>query len=548
MRFYALPLLSLIIFMTSGCETRKHHENHDPTLKIKEEKYDQLLTAPPKVQKPKKVYKKKTVGEKPPQEMLKRVSISFTNRLPVQDVLMELGNQTRVSMVMDPNISGMVMVQAHNKPFISVIKQICAMAKLRYRIEGEVLYIEKDSAYLKNYNVQFLNLIRQNESKISVATDVFSAMHSDDYKMLTNPEIDNGSNTLLKGKTQNNFWEELELNLTMLLGDTKEGSTSYSLHKQAGIISIKAPSRIHQRMERFLKLLRDNITAQVLVEAKIIEVSLSDEYKSGINWHSVKTGFFLNAPLGTLATPGPFNPNVAPARDVFSIGANGRSLTSIASLLSKFGTVRTLSNPRITVSNNQPAVLKVATNQVFFQVDYNRELGNDNRPETERASSRIQTVPIGLVMLVQPSINTNTGKITLSLRPTISRVTSFKEDPAVGILTNNTRISQIPEIQVRELDSILNVGSGEVIVMGGLMEERSDNNNSGIPDAKKMPLFGPFLSSKDDTRTVTELVILLRVTILDNPEDSLSPADERVYTTFTKDPRPLDLAYNERTP
>jgi len=540
---YLLPLMgSALLLLLNACETRKHHDNHDPTLRIKEEKYDQFLTTPPKFQRLKKIYKKKPVAPKPPKEMLKRVSISSTNQLPVQDVLMELGNQTQVSMVMEPNISGMVMVQAHNKPFINVIRQICAMVNLRHWIEDEILYIGKDRPYLKNYNVQFLNIVRQNESKISVATDVFSAMQSEDYKMLTNPEIDNGSNTLLKAKTQNNFWKELEFNLTMFLGDQEEDSASYSLHKQAGILSIKASDKLHRRVELFLKLLQENIASQVLVEAKIIEVALSDEYKSGINWHSIKTGFFLNAPLGSLAMPGAFNPNIAPTRDVFSIGANGKSLTSIASLLSKFGTVRTLSNPRITVSNNQPAVLKVATNQVFFQVDYNRQLGNDNRPETERASSRIQTVPIGLVMLVQPSINMETGKITLNLRPTISRVTSFKEDPAVGILSKNTQTSQIPEIQVRELDSILSVGSGETIVMGGLMEERSDNANSGIPDAKKLPVFGPLLKSKDDTRTVTELVILLRVTILDHPEDSISSADERTYKTFTKDPRPLDFA------
>ena len=98
---------------------------------------------------------------------------------------------------------------------------------------------------------------------------------------------------------------------------------------------------------------------------------------------------------------------------------------------------------------------------------------------------------------------------------------------------------------MREIDSVLHVGTGEVIVMGGLMEERSDNESSGIPDAKNIPLLGAFLKGKSDTRTVTELVILLRVTIIDSGAESLSPADGRLYETFTQDPRPIDLSHNQ---
>lgn len=540
-RFQVLALLIIISIFVNGCETRKHHETHDPSLRLKESRYEALLTTSPKPSPRKRFVKKKAPRVVVPQEMKKFVSISASG-LPVEDVLMELVKQTQVSLVMDPLLSGIVMIQAHKKPFIHVVRQICDMANLRYKIKSGILYIEPDTPYLKSYPLQFLNLMRQNESKISVATDVFSSMHYSKNGKHGAGNIDNGSNTLLKGQSKTNFWEELELNLSMILGETGQKSdASYTIHRQAGILTVKASQKTHDQVKTYLDLLTENTTAQVLIEAKIVEVTLKDEFKSGINWHSIRTDFNLNAPLGDIVVPGMFNPALAPVRDVISLGATGRNLTTIASLLSRFGTVRTLSNPRITVSNNQPAVLKVATNQVFFQVQYNRELGNDNRPETERASSLIQTVPIGLVMVVQPSINTQAGKITLNLRPTISRVTSFKEDPAVGVLTNNTRTSKIPEIQVRELDSVLNVTDGEVIVMGGLMEERSDNESSGVPDAKNIPLLGSFLKSKSDTRTVTELVILLRVSILNAPSDSVSTADERLYQNFTKDPRPLEM-------
>ena len=449
MKFQALVLgaglrLCLLACLLVGCESRRHHIHHDPTLKIQEKKYDSLLTTPPLAQKAPKIFKKKKPPPLPP-EMMKKVSLTSTNQLPIQDVLMELAHQTQVGMIMDPSISEKIMLQAHNQKFIDLLRQICSMANLRYHLEGSVLHIQPDNPYLKTYNVQFLNITRQNDSKISIATDVFSSMkgiNSKNGDSQLSSKVDNGSNTLLRGQSKVNFWEELEMNLAMILGDASEGKSFYSIHRQAGIISVKASDKIQKRVASFLKLLGENIAAQVLIEAKIVEVTLSDEYKSGINWHSIRGRLKLNAPFGEIATPGAFDAALSPTRDILSIGTATHSLTAIANLLSSFGTVRTLSNPRITVLNNQPAVLKVATNQVFFQVSYNRELATDKRPETERAHSDIQTVPIGLVMVVQPSINTETGKITLNLRPTISRVTSFKEDPAVGILTNNKSISK----------------------------------------------------------------------------------------------------------
>jgi type II secretory pathway component GspD/PulD (secretin) len=281
------------------------------------------------------------------------------------------------------------------------------------------LRIEPDKPYLLNYNAQFLSLTRQNQSRISVATDIFTTNEGQGNT------ADNGSNTLLTGETKNDFWAELESNLSTILqnSDAKEvgqDKSSYSFHKQAGIISVYGTQAQHQQVEHFLKLLRLSTSSQVLIEAKIVEVILKDEFKAGINWNLLKGDLVLQSPLGDTITPGSFNKKATPVRDVFTFGGSGKQLTEIVGLINKFGTVRTLSSPRLTAMNNEPSVIKVATNYVYFRINYNRDYGYDSVREHEYVSSEIHTVPIGLIMVVHPSINLADGSIVLT--PTV-----FKE-------------------------------------------------------------------------------------------------------------------------
>lgn len=529
-----------------GCDVSKHLNKHDPNLPLQKKDYEKALTDSPPIQRPQKIKPSLPLRKTLPPEMKKLVSVRLTESVPIKDVFMNLARQTGVSIVIDPTVTGAILITSIQKPFIQTLSQICKLSNLRYQIEDGMIIISNDTPYLKNYELPFLSLVRENQSRVSIATDVFSSMDYGDNSGFD--EGDNGSNTMLKASSKLNFWEDLERNLNMILtnsGGDGKNSAAYTVHQQAGLITVNATQAQHEQMQRYLNLLEESVSKQVLIEAKIVEVNLSDTFRSGINWHSVKGDLALDAPLGRTALSGQFNPATSPERNVFSIGAHGRSLTSVISFLNKFGTVRTLSNPRVTVLNNQSAIIKVAENRVFFRVRYNRIIPGNNQPEVERASSDIHTIPVGLVMTVQPAISRESGKITLTIRPTISRVIREVEDPAVGVLTSNAQISRIPEVQVREMDSVIRIDTGEIVILGGLMEERSDNEKSGVPDAQNVPFLGALFSGKSDERTVSELVILLRVTVLDSSTDSIFPADERLYETFTKDPRPLE--FNSQT-
>jgi MSHA type pilus biogenesis protein MshL len=534
----------------TACEDLQRIEEHDPELKYTKKEYEQMLSGqgdyaraaeiPPPYYPPK-------LAEKIPQEMQTLVSLSVTDKLSLNDVFMELARQAKINISLSPKVQGGVFFQAHKQPAIDVIEEICHMGSLRYSVQNKTVRIEPDEPYMKTYNLQFLSLTREKKNRISMTTDVFTAIEG------SVRDFDNGSSTLLTGDSKINFWDELGENLGHILNphDDEDGG-SYTVHQQAGIVTITGKQSQHKQVQQYIKDLLYSSQLQVVIEAKIVEVNLNDEFKSGINWQSLKGDFVVQAALGEIAPVGrldkagalvkqagaaAFDKAARPLRDVFTIGGRGETLTALASVLSKFGTVRTLSSPRVTVLNNQTSVLKVATNRVFFKLNYYRDIPTDDHPASERASSQIQTVPIGLVMVVQPCIDVETGRITMTLRPTISRIIGEKEDPAVAILSNNAQKSTVPEVQVRELDSVLQINTGDTIVMGGLMEDRSDDEHSGVPGLKDLPLMGQLFGGRGQSRQVSELVIFLRATVQQIPQ--IDQADQRVYEKFTRDPRPL---------
>ena len=206
-------------------------------------------------------------------------------------------------------------------------------------------------------------------------------------------------------------------------------SSLFSVNRQAGIVSVFGTERQHRQIEIYLRGLRKSIGAQVLIEAKILEVTLSDEFRFGINWTTLFQGRANAAALLNTATTStvqappfsqliaaPASPTTATA-NVVTLALGGADLNVVANAVEEFGTVRALSNPRITVMQNQTAVLKVAENDVFFEVSIEQttQVVNNQQVTDRSVTSELKTVTVGLVMTVQPSINLDTDEITLTL-------------------------------------------------------------------------------------------------------------------------------------
>jgi general secretion pathway protein D len=271
-------------------------------------------------------------------------------------------------------------------------------------------------------------------------------------------------------------------------------------------VSVYGTKGQHRAIHHYLKRLKALTHLQITIEAHILEVLLKEEYKSGINWQFM--GQHLKGAL--LAPPSLGTP-------LMTLDLKGGGFAAMLGLMAGFGRVRTLSNPRLTVLNNQPALMKVARNEVFFRLEVDRVLSGDNKPDLETTTSHMQTIPIGLVMLVQASVDPDTHEITLALRPTLSRVVEMRDDPAVSLRSDNKIHSQIPVVQTRELDAILKVKPHHVMLMGGLMESHDSHTSQGLPLLHENSFWGTLFGQKSQNTSTSELIILLKAWVEEDP-------------------------------
>ncbi|MBX3486503.1 MAG: hypothetical protein KF798_01185 [Candidatus Paracaedibacteraceae bacterium] len=522
----------LLCFILSACQPQPPKSNFAEPATIAELK-SEPVTIKPAQPKPRK---RKPIQPAVPNHLRQLVSISIGEHLPLSTALLSLAQAHHIDIQLAPNIDQPVVFSAQQRPFIEVIADLCDLTDLRYTIKGKAIKIEKDTPYPHNYSVQHLNLARSTDNHTSIATDVFASSTE------LNASVDNGSNSNVTAKVENDFWSELKGNLEVILGD----SGAFTLHRQGGIITVRGTSKQHKAVESYLNKLKQSTATQVLIEAKVIEVALKDEFKAGINWRQLTGGVLrASAPLGKIAQEGKLTSPMHAHQDILSLGVDTGDFSAILNAIKQFGATNTLSSPRLTVLNNQSAILKVAQNQVYFRLRYDKQYNLNINRESINVASDIQTVPIGLVMAVQPSIDDDTGEIILSLRPTISRLNRSVSDPAVDIAYQasggngeSPKPSLIPVVEVREIDSVLRVRSGKIAVLGGLMESRKALEDSKLPWFGDIPGIGKLASAQSDTDEIVELVILLKATVIDGDED-LSPADERLAYSVVDDPRPL---------
>lgn len=319
----------------------------------------------------------------------------------------------------------------------------------------------------------------------------------------------------------------------------------YSINKQAGVISVFANERLQRQVAKYLDVMKKASTAQVLIEAKVLEVSLNDEFAAGIDWTAINL-FNDRLSFGVDTVGGSLAPLFEPASDpAISFGASYVSgdFNAAVQAMSRFGTVRALASPRLTVLNNQSAVLNVAENRVYFELDIDVSEGNDNTPPRTTIDSNIKNVPEGVLINVQPSIDLDNEVVSMAVRPTVTRITSFVNDPAVSYIAAANDIdvaSPIPVVNVQEFDSVIQMNNGQAIVMGGLIQDRSESEQGAVPVLGEMPLVGGLFRNQVDSIKKTELVVFLKATIVEG-NNTVHATDKDLYRSFSQDRRPFGL-------
>ena len=315
---------------------------------------------------------------------------------------------------------------------------------------------------------------------------------------------------------------------------------------ESGVLSIRATSRQHEKIQEFLDQVLSSAKRQVLIEATIAEVQLNNQFQQGIDWslirlasNSSQTGINISQAISGTTT-------AAPTGSIFTLNASSplfnMNLAAAVRLLDSFGNVRVLSSPRLTVLNNQTAILKVVDNQVYFTIQGTTVPGTINSSTVSTFTTTPNVVAVGFIMNVTPQISDGES-VLLNVRPSISRIVGNVADPNPSLAAPcgaagagqpgcASITSNIPIIQTREMESLIKVNSGQIAVMGGLIQDRVNDLQDRVPGLERLPGVGNFFQNRNLTSAKDELVVFIRPVIV---RDASLEGDFRGYRALLPD-------------
>ncbi len=443
-----------------------------------------------------------------------RYSVVVKN-VPVDEVLFALAQDTALDLQIIGDLTGDITMNAIEQSLDVILKKIAAQAPIRVSYHRDAVVIEADTPFIRTYKVDYLNISRTTQTSVDLATQVGSIRNSPDDP--AGGAGENGSRMRIESSSENRFWEALKRSISGIVSGSPEVAEAVIfVNAEAGLVTVRADSRQHAVVQALIDSTVDSARRQVLIEATVVEVTLNDSYESGVDWS------LLDNNGGAAFDYAQLLGGMPPARDagaspdalftLSDIGGRYGDVTATLRLLQQFGDVQVLSSPKIIAMNNQPAVLKVVDNRVYFTFEVNQQQQENGDIQT-RIDSNVHSVPVGLVMNVTAFVSQN-DEVVLNVRPTISRILNFAEDPSPALAGQAQIKNLIPEIQVREMESMLRVSSGQVAIIGGLMQNRADNRSSGLPGISRVPLLGRLFSRDTNTVEKTELLVFLRPTVI----------------------------------
>ena len=425
--------------------------------------------------------------------------------VPVREVLQALAEDAGLGLDVHPEVSGTLSLLVRHIPLPMLLERIARQAGLRYIQHDSHLEVLSDQPYVRSYRVDYPDLIRGTNSQTHIDTSATSADVSG-----SGSTDSNYSSTDILAESSYDFWEVLIRNLEALLDVSGEAGAIIP-HPAAGVVMVQATAAQHQLVHAHLVEVLRSAHRQVMIRATIVEITLDQRFQAGIDWS------LLDGDLDLDWLPG------VPARAFSALRLNLQegSLALTLRVLEELGETRVLSSPQLMVLNHQTAMLKVVDNLVYFTLEQQSTISVQGSSELS-SSSDIHTVPVGLVMSLTPQIDAR-GNVLLLVRPSISRVNRFVEDPNPALVDGANRV---PEVQVRELESLLRLRSGQTAVIGGLTRDEWREDRAGLPG---LTAWFPGSETRESRRT--ELVVLLHTLPVSAPEPQLVAASTTMPLT-----------------
>lgn len=529
----------------------------------------------------------------PPAPQVKPQTYSVVvHEVPVKELLLALARDTKQNIDIHPGLSGLVSLNAINETLPAILERISKQVDLRYRIEGNTILLSPDTSYIKTYLVNYVNIQRNTTSTTGASGQLATTGQGTQGGSATSG---NTSSTVVTTTSTSDFWKLLEQSVRSILNSSLKQSqsaearqnrlelikqeqelrakqmeaaskagqsaaalaTSMSSTNQpaanasllpddvivnavAGTITVNGNEKQHQLVQDYLTKVERGAQRQVLIEATIVEVNLADNYQGGIDWSRLPVSGGLSFSQQLLRG---FGTGMAQlGANFFQVGytnpnSDVGNFSATIKLLQEFGNTRVLSSPKLMVLNNQTALLKAVDNLVYFEIQ--AQSNTTQGVASTTFNSTAKTVALGVVMGVTPQVNED-GRVLLTVRPTISRFLRFRNDPNPSLCDANRLncvANPVPEIQVREMESVLQIGNGQTIILGGLMQDNVLRNREQIPGADKLGDAGELLRFRDERVSKSELVIFLRPTVIPNP--TLESEELKFFQRFLP---PVDAA------
>lgn len=434
-------------------------------------------------------------------------------------------HDTPYSAAIHPQVSGQISLNLKQVTLDEIFELVSDLYGFDIRRQGRIYRIFPAGMRTETFPVNYLLMQRDGATQTSIASggvsqaegngsnfnnsglNNFSGNASNSGNIGGNNFNNNINGTNISTRTETDFWKDLQATLEIMIG-AGEGR-SVMVMPQAGLVAVTAQPEEIRTVREFLTLSEQIVQRQVVLEARIIEVSLSDEYQQGINWNQIvanagSTEFVFSTTAGNIG-----NSISSVLGGVTSLSFLNEDFTGVLSLLSTQGNVQVLSSPRVTATNNQKAVIKVGDDE-YFVTDVSNQ--NTITSGSTTVSPNIELTPFfsGIALDVTPQIDEE-GGVLLHVHPSVIETA---EQEKVITLNEEEFVLPLAQSNIRESDTVIHAKSGEIVVIGGLMQSMVTEQQSKTPLLGDIPLLGELFKSKRDREIKKELVILLKPTVV----------------------------------
>jgi MSHA biogenesis protein MshL len=482
------------------------------------------------------------------------------NNAAASEVFMAIVSGTRYSMIVHPSIKERLSVNLKDVTVREALDTMREMYGYEYKVQGNRILIEPVTLQTRVFRVNYLLSARKGRSEIRVSSGAVSdTVGQQQAGAISGVAPQTSTRALESSKivttSDTDIWADLVDSVRAIIG--AEGGRNVIVNSQSGIVVVRAMPAELRQVDEFLNAVQGVVARQVMLEAKIIEVQLKDQFATGINWAAfgdhiaaglISPGTLLQ-PNGLLSTftargedgnllpnsrllantnPSSLASEAAVPGSVFGLALQTSSFTALLGFLQTQGDLQVLSSPRIATLNNQKAVLKVGNDQFFVtNITNNQTIGVAGTTQNS-PSITLQPFFSGVALDVTPQID-ESEQIILHIHPSVSRVVNKTTDLDLGE-AGEFRLP-LASSDIRETDTIVRVGNGNIVAIGGLMTEASDRNNTGMPWLGDVPILGAAFKNTNRRSVKSELVILLKPTVIlsaDSWKQDLEATRQRV--------------------